>query len=75
MADSLAVVEVMITPEMVGQRVGVAVAAEFKTETGRQSEAQRNWQRAFEARGGVYRVIRTPEEMLELVDDVQHGRR
>ena len=74
MADSLAVVAVTITPEMVGRTVGLAVAAEFKTNTGRQSEAQRNWQRAFEQRGGIYRLIRNTADMLALVSDVQAGR-
>lgn len=74
MADSLAVVAVTITPEMVGRTVGVAVAAEYKTNTGRQSEVQRNWQRAFEQRGGIYRLIRSAADMLALVSDVQAGR-
>lgn len=73
MADSMAVVSIEITPEMVGKRIGVAVAAEFKAGTGRQSEAQRNWQTAFEQRGGIYRLIRSADEMLELVDEVQRG--
>lgn len=73
MADSLAVVAVTITPDMVGKTVGVAVAAEYKTDRGRQSEAQANWQRAFQQRGGIYRVIRSATEMIGLVDDVQRG--
>ena len=73
MADSLAIVSIEITPEMIDKRIGVAVAAEFKTKTGRQSEAQRNWQAAFERRGGVYAVVRSADEMLELVDQVQRG--
>lgn len=74
LADSLAVVAVQITPEMVGRTIGVAVASEFKTSTGRQSDVQRNWQRAFEQRGGIYRLIRSADDMLALVEDVQHGR-
>lgn len=74
MADSLAVVRVVITQDMVGKVVGVAVAPEFKTAKGKQGEQQAKWQRAFEARGGVYRLVRSPEEMDTLVDDVQHGR-
>lgn len=74
MADSLAVVAVTITPDMVGKTVGVAVAAEYKTDRGRQSEAQVNWQRAFQLRGGIYRVIRSAAEMVGLVDEVQRGR-
>jgi hypothetical protein len=73
MADSLAVVAVTITPEMVGRTVGVAVAAEYKTDTGRQSEAQRNWQRAFQQRGGIYRVVRSAAEMVGLVEGVKRG--
>ena len=74
MSDSMAVVAVTITPEMVGRTIGVAVAAEYKTPTGRQSEAQQNWQRAFEQRGGIYRLIRNAADMLALVSDVQAGR-
>lgn len=73
LADSMAVVAVQITPDMVGKTIGVAVAPEFKTNRGRQSEAQANWQRAFEARGGVYSLVRTPEQMIDLVARVQRG--
>lgn len=74
MADSLGVVAVTITPEMVGRQIGVAIAAEFKTATGKQAEAQRHWQQAFQARGGVYRVVRSPDEMEQLVEDVRNGK-
>lgn len=73
MADSLMVVAVTITEEMLGKVVPVTVAAEFKTPTGRQSDAQKNWQRAFEARGGIYRLVRSPDEMEQLVTEVQSG--
>lgn len=74
MSDSMMVVAVTIDESMIGKTVGVAVAPEFKTGSGRQSAAQQNWQRAFEARGGVYRLVRSPEEMEQLVDDVKSGR-
>lgn len=73
-ADSIAVVAVVITAEMVGKTIGVAVAPEFKTAKGTQSEKQKNWQAAFQRRGGVYRLVRSAAEMLALVDDVQAGR-
>lgn len=73
-ADSIAVVAVKITPDMVGKTIGVAVAPEFKTTKGKQSERQRDWQAAFEKRGGVYRLVRSAAEMLALIDDVQAGR-
>ncbi len=73
-ADSLAVVAVTITPDMVGKTIGVAVAPEFKTSSGRQSQPQKDWQAAFEKRGGIYRLVRSAADMLGLVDDVQRGR-
>jgi hypothetical protein len=72
--DTMMLVATQITPEMVGKTIAVAVAAEIKTARGRQSEAQRNWQAAFEARGGVYRLIRSPDEMVALADEVQRGK-
>ncbi len=72
-ADSLGVVAVKITPEMVGQVVGVAIACEFKAATGKQSQGQKNWQAAFSKRGGKYRVIRSPDEILIFIDDVKRG--
>jgi hypothetical protein len=73
LADTMMVVAVNIHPGMVGKTIGVAVAAEIKTAQGRQSDAQRNWQRAFEARGGVYQLVRSPEQMADLVARVQRG--
>jgi hypothetical protein len=75
MSDALAVVAVTIDASMIGQTIGVAVAAEFKTDTGRQSQAQRDWQAAFEARGGLYRLVRSDADMLELIADAKAGRR
>lgn len=72
-SDAMAVVAVTITPEMVGKTIGVAVAPEFKTATGKQSERQRLWQAAFESRGGVYRLVRSAADMLALIDDVKAG--
>lgn len=72
--DTLVLVEVEITPEMVGKRICVAGAGEIKTPKGRQADVQRAWQQAFEARGGVYRLVRDPEEMVGLVEDLKHGR-
>lgn len=74
MADAGLMVAVTITPEMVGRTVAVAVQAEFKTDAGRQSPAQRDWQAAVEKRGGIYRIVRSAEEMVDLVEDVKSGR-
>lgn len=74
MADAGMIVAVTITPDMVGKTIGVAVQPEFKAGRGQQSEPQQNWQRAVEARGAVYRLVRSPNDMQQLVADVQHGR-
>lgn len=73
MSDAGAIVAVTITPEMVGRTVGIAVQPEFKTKTGRQREAQERWDQAVTQRGGIYALIRSPDEMTALVDRVQHG--
>ena len=72
-SDAMMVVAVTITPDMVGKTIGVAVAPEFKTATGRQRENQVNWQHAFELRGGIYQIVRNAEDMLHLVERVQAG--
>ena len=53
-ADIIGVQPVTITPEMVGKVIGQAIAIEVKTPKGRQSEEQKNWQKAFEQHGGIY---------------------
>lgn len=73
MADGLMVVAVTVTPDLVGRVLGVAAFPEFKTQTGRQAEAQHNFQRAVQARGAPYRLIRSAEDMLAFVADVQRG--
>lgn len=73
LADTMMIVAVTIDETMIGKTVGVAVAAEIKTAKGRQSDSQRNWQKAFEARGGVYRLVRSPDDMLAAVEGVKRG--
>lgn len=73
MADSMMVVAVTITPEMVGKTVGVAVAPEFKTTKGSLSEKQGLWRTAFEKRGGIFAVVRSAAEMVGLVERVKRG--
>lgn len=73
MPDSMLVVAVTITADMVGKTVGIACAAEFKTDTGRQSKPQKSWQAAFEKRGGQYAIIRSAAEMVAFVNKVKAG--
>ena len=72
-SDSMAVVAVTVTQDMVGKTIGVAVAPEFKTTRGQQSEAQALFQAAFEQRGGIYRLVRSADDMRQLVQEVQDG--
>lgn len=72
-ADTAMVVAMTITEAMVGKTVGVAVQAEMKTDVGRQKQAQKDWQKAVEKRGGVYRIIRSAADMRQLVEDVKRG--
>lgn len=72
-ADSMLIVAVEITADMIGSMVPVAVAAEFKTKKGKQSEDQKSWQSAFEKRGGIYRLIRSAGEIETLVRQVKSG--
>lgn len=72
--DALGVVAVTITPDMVGKTIGVAIAPEFKTAKGKASAPQRNWGAAFIRRGGLWRLIRSPDEMKAFVEDVKNGR-
>lgn len=70
MSDVMSVVPIVITPEMVGKTVGVAVAHEIKTGTGQQKENQQKWQQAFEAQGGIYFVTRSPQQAQEQANSV-----
>lgn len=74
MADAGMIVPVVITADMVGKTVGVAVQPEFKTRTGRQAEAQHSWQAAVARAGGVYRLVRSAADMEALIHDVQSGK-
>lgn len=75
LADCALIVKVRITQDMVGKDIGAAVQAEFKTfkKGSAQSEGQEDWQRNVEERGGIYQVVKSAQEMTELIDRVQRG--
>jgi len=62
--DIMAIMPIIITPEMVGQLVGLSYNVEVKTATGRQSQGQQAWQKQAEQRGAVYQVARSVDEFL-----------
>lgn len=62
-ADIIGVTRVTITPDMVGQVIGVATAIETKSARGKQRDAQKIFQRVFEAQGGIYGLARSPADV------------
>ena len=48
-------------------RVYTSLALEMKTKDGRQSEAQKQWQRLFEAAGGLYVIIHSYDDFVSAV--------
>jgi hypothetical protein len=72
-SDSIAIVKVVVTSDMVGKTVAVCAAAEFKTLKGKQRDAQVKWQAAFEKRGGKYRLIRSVEEMNGFINAIKQN--
>ncbi len=67
MADTGLIVPMVITADMVGQTVGVALQVEFKTTHGRKSGKQEDWQTAVEKAGGIYSVVRSVDEFRALI--------
>ena len=53
--------------DVLGVVRGTSVAIEVKTEEGKQSSEQREWQAIFEASGGLYVVARCPREAKDFV--------
>ena len=66
------------TADILGCLGGRAVALEVKTRKGEQAESQRHWQSAWEAAGGLYAIVRSVREAVEVVRgwakiDIAHG--
>ena len=57
------------TPDLLGvMHPGRACAIEVKTAKGQQREAQKNWQKAWEKRGGIYVLARSVEDVYKGLD-------
>lgn len=50
---------------------GVPVALEVKTETGRQEPSQKTWEAMWTAAGGVYAIVRSPNEAMAVVNRIR----
>jgi hypothetical protein len=57
--------------DILGCAHGAPIALELKSQRGRQTHEQQVFQRAFERGGGLYRVVRTLEEALQVVEDAR----
>ena len=58
---------VRITPDMVGDRVAIFTAIEIKTKAGRVSDAQCNFISRIVEAGGIAGVVRSEEDLRELL--------
>ncbi|HUW32859.1 MAG TPA: hypothetical protein VM223_14730 [Planctomycetota bacterium] len=67
----LPVVQVLICPHCEGElstpALGVRLEVEVKTETGRLSEDQKNFQGMIERFGGIYVVARSPRDVVDMI--------
>lgn len=68
-ADLIGWRTIVVTPDMVGQRLAVFTSLEIKTPTGRLAPAQRNWLHAVNQAGGIAGVARSVEDAARIVGD------
>ena len=54
-------------PDIVAVINGLFVGLEFKTYRGQQSQDQKNFQKALEAAGGRYFIIRSDKDLLDVL--------
>ena len=67
-ADLIGWRTVVVTPEMVGQRLAVFTSIEVKTPTGRLRPEQQAWLGVVRGTGGVAGVARSVEDALQILE-------
>lgn len=67
-ADLIGWRTVVVTPEMVGQRIAVFTSIEVKTPTGRLAPAQQHWLQAVRTAGGVAGVARSVSDAVTILE-------
>ena len=67
-ADLIGWRTLVVTPEMVGQRIAVFTSLEIKTPTGRLAPAQRHWLHAVHQAGGIAGVARSVGDALRIIE-------
>ena len=66
-ADLIGWRTVVVTPDMVGQRLAVFTSIEVKTPRGRLTPEQHNWLHAVRAAGGIAGVARSVADALQII--------
>jgi hypothetical protein len=66
-ADLIGWRTLVVTPEMVGQRIAVFTSLEVKTPSGRLSPAQTHWLHAVRSAGGIAGVARSVADAVVIV--------
>ena len=68
-ADLIGWRTLVITPEMVGQRIAVFTSIEVKTPTGRVRSEQQAWLACVQESGGIAGVARSVDDAIRMVAD------
>lgn len=71
-SDLIGLKSVVITPDMVGQRVAVFCAVEVKTPKGRVTEEQQRFLDFVKRSGGIAGVARSPEDAQKIISSDSH---
>jgi len=64
-----------ITPEMIGNKIAVFVAIEFKADSGRASKEQLNFIEQIRKSGGIAGIAKSDKDILSLIDFYGAGRK
>jgi hypothetical protein len=68
-ADLIGWQTIVITPEMVGQKIAVFTAIEVKTATGKVSADQLNFINTVHSAGGISGIVRSPDDATKILND------
>ena len=66
-ADLIGWHEVLVTPEMVGQKLAVFLSIEVKNSSGRVRPEQKIWKDAIDGAGGIAGICRSKEDAVKLL--------
>lgn len=72
-SDAMGAVTVKIDESWLGCEIPLFFCSEFKTQKGKQRPDQVMFEENMKNRGIPYRLIRSPEEMQQYIDDIKAG--